>query len=84
MNQLGKLKNVPIREIWKKEPEFSAWLSRDENIKLLGEKIDVDILAGETEAGVGDFSTDILAKEDGGDRKMKKINKQVEMQIHQR
>ena len=84
MNQLGKLKKVPIREIWKKEPEFSAWLSHDENIKLLGEKIDVDILAGETEAGVGDFSADILAKEDGGDRKMKKINKQVEMQIHQR
>ena len=68
MTQLGKLKKVPIREIWKKEPEFSKWLSNDENIKLLGEKIGVEILAGETEAGVGDFSADILAKEDGGDR----------------
>lgn len=68
MKQLGTLKKVPIREIWKKEPEFSAWLSEDENIKLLGSKIGVDILAEETEAGVGDFSADILAKEDGGDR----------------
>ena len=68
MKQLGILKKVPIREIWKKEPEFSAWLSEDENIRLLGEKIGVDILAEETEAGVGDFSADILAREDGGDR----------------
>lgn len=68
MKQLGKLTTVPIRSIWKKEPEFSAWLAEQENISLLGEEIGVDILAEETEAGVGDFSADILAKEDGGDR----------------
>lgn len=68
MKQLGKLTTVPIRSIWKKEPEFSAWLAEQENISLLGEEIGVEILAEETEAGVGDFSADILAKEDGGDR----------------
>ena len=68
MKQLGTLKKVPIREIWKREPDFSAWLSEDDNIALLSQKIGVDILAEETEAGVGDFSADILAKEDGGDR----------------
>lgn len=68
MKQLGKLTTVPIRSIWKKEPEFSAWLAEKENISLLGEEIGVEILAEETEAGVGDFSADILAKEDGGER----------------
>ena len=68
MKQLGKLTTVPIRNIWKKEPEFSSWLAEKENISLLGEEIGVDILAEETEAGVGDFSADILAKEDGGAR----------------
>ena len=68
MKQLGKLTTVPIRSIWKKEPEFSSWLAEKENISLLGEEIGVEILAEETEAGVGDFSADILAKEDGGER----------------
>jgi len=68
MKQLGKLKKVSIREIWKKEPEFSKWLSNDENLKLLGEKIKVEILAGQTESDIGDFSADILAKEEASDR----------------
>ena len=68
MKRLGSLAKKPIRSIWKKEPEFSAWLAEDNNIALLGEAIGVDILAEETEAGVGDFSADILAKEDGGNR----------------
>jgi len=68
MKQLGTLKKVPIREIWKREPDFSAWLSENENISLLSKKIGVDILTEETEAGVGDFSADILAREDGGER----------------
>ena len=68
MKELGKFTKRPIRDIWKKETEFSAWLAEDENIALLGEEIGVDILTEETEAGIGDFSADILAKEDGGDR----------------
>ena len=65
---LGVLTKVPIRDIWKKEPDFSAWLAEDANLALLGKKVGVDILTEETEAGVGDFSADILAKEDGGER----------------
>ena len=65
---LGVLTKVPIREIWKKEPDFSAWLAEDANLAQLGQKVGVDILTEETEAGVGDFSADILAKEDGGER----------------
>lgn len=68
MKELGKLTKRPIRDIWKKETEFSAWLAEDENIARLGEEIGIDILTEEIEAGIGDFSADILAKEDGGER----------------
>lgn len=33
---LGVLTKVPIRDIWKKEPDFSAWLAEDANLALLG------------------------------------------------
>ena len=68
MKELGTFTIVPIKNLWKKEPDFSAWLAEDKNIVRLSKEIGLDILAEETEAGVGDFSADILAKEDGGDR----------------
>ena len=69
-NNLGILECVQLRKIWAKEPEFSAWLAQAENIKLLGNELGIDMLSEETEAGVGDFSADILAREDGGSRKI--------------
>jgi hypothetical protein len=69
-NQLGTLEAVPLRKIWAKETEFSAWLAQPANIKLLGNELHLDMLSEETEAGVGDFSADILAQEDGGSRKI--------------
>ena len=67
---LGKLEAVPLRKIWAKEPEFSSWLADPENMRHLGDVLGIDMLSEETEAGVGDFSADILAKEDGGSRKI--------------
>lgn len=69
-NNLGVLEIVPLRKIWAKEPEFSAWLAEPDNIKQLGNELGLDMLCEETEAGVGDFSADILAQEDGGTRKI--------------
>ena len=69
-NNLGVLEIVPLRKIWAKEPEFSAWLAEPDNIKQLGNELGIDMLSEETEAGVGDFSADILAREDGGNRKI--------------
>jgi hypothetical protein len=69
-NNLGVLEIVPLRKIWAKEPEFSAWLAEPDNIKQLGNELGIDMLSEETEAGVGDFSADILAQEDGGNRKI--------------
>lgn len=69
-NNLEILETVPLRKIWAKEPEFSAWLAESKNIKLLSSELGLDMLTEETEAGVGDFSADILAREDGGNRKI--------------
>lgn len=69
-NNLGVLEIVPLRKIWAKEPEFSAWLAEPDNIKQLSNELGIDMLSEETEAGVGDFSADILAQEDGGSRKI--------------
>ena len=70
MEKLGILKNEEIRKIWNIEPEFSAWLAKPENMELLGNAVGIDILAEETESAVGKYSADILAKEDGSDRKI--------------
>lgn len=70
MDCLGKLESVAIRKVWKHETDFSAWLAQEENLKRLGETIGIDILEGEAEAGVGDFRADILAQEDGSDRRI--------------
>lgn len=70
MEMLGKLEAVAIRKVWKLETDFSAWLAQEDNLKLLGETIGIDILEGEAEAGVGDFRADILAQEDGSDRRI--------------
>ena len=64
---LGKFIVVPIREIWSREPEFSAWLAQPENLNELASLIGVDMAAEETEAAVGDFAADIVAKEEGPD-----------------
>ena len=69
-NNLGILETVPLRKIWAREPEFSAWLSEPDNLNQLGNELGIDMLCEETEAGVGDFSADILALEDGGNRKI--------------
>ena len=69
-NNLGFLEIVPLHKIWGREPEFSAWLAEPENIKQLGNELGLDMLAEETEAGVGEFSADIFALEDGGNRKI--------------
>lgn len=59
--EFGKLERVDLREVWKKEAiHFTPWLS--ENIAALGEALGMDLELEEREAGVGNFSLDLLAK----------------------
>ena len=63
--ELGKIKVVKdLRSVWKNESnDFTKWLAREENIKLLGDELGLSLQVQETEAGVGSYRLDILASE---------------------
>ena len=80
--KLSKLKKVELREIWQREDaDFTNWLAKEENLKILSEEIEVDIELVGTEQNVGRFSVDILAKEEAGDRNII-IENQLEKTDH--
>ena len=65
-NRLGKLENVPIREVWKNEESvFTPWLM--ENIEVINELINVDIEGLERESNVGSYTADLIGKVAGTD-----------------
>ena len=63
--QLGKLKEISLREVWEHEQyDFSAWLASEENITELGDTLDLAITNIETEKFVGNYRCDILCKDE--------------------
>jgi hypothetical protein len=61
---LGKLEQVPLREIWKHEAlDFTQWLALPENIDQLAEVIlgGGSLSVTDTEVNVGSYKADILA-----------------------
>jgi len=61
---LGKIKNVPLRKIWKNEArDFTPWLS--ENLSGLGKAVGLELEFEGMEVSVGPYSADILAKDIG-------------------
>lgn len=66
---LGRLKSVPLRVAWESESgEFTPWLSREENTKLLGEALGLDLEVEAQERNVGPFRADIWYKNTGRGR----------------
>ena len=62
--QFGKIKKLNLRDIWPKEAkDFTPWLA--DNIGVLGEALGMELALKDTEAAVGDFSLDLLAKDLG-------------------
>ena len=79
---LSKLKTVELRKVWKNEAsDFTTWLAKEENLKLLSDEIGIDISLVQTEASVGRFSLDILAEEENTGRKIV-IENQLESTNH--
>lgn len=63
--KLGKLQEVDIREVWPHEQyDFSKWLATEENIKELGDTLNLSLTDVETEKFVGNYRCDILCKDE--------------------
>ena len=59
---MGRVERVEVRSVWPDEAQdFTPWLA--ENLALLGNELELDLELVESEAAVGDFSLDILAKD---------------------
>lgn len=62
---LGKLIEQNIRDVWEHEQyDFSKWLAKDENIKALGDELNLSLADVETEKYVGNYRCDILCKDE--------------------
>lgn len=63
--KLGKLKEIDIRTVWKHEQyDFSKWLATEENIRELGDTLNLSLTDVETEKFVGNYRCDILCKDE--------------------
>lgn len=69
---LGKITRIEdLRTVWPhEEHDFSAWLAKDENLTLLGDTLGITLSLTERESAVGNFSVDLVAYEEGTDRRV--------------
>lgn len=62
---LGRLEEIDVRRVWAHEQyDFSKWLSSEENIKLLGDTLNLSLTDVETEKFVGSYRCDIICKDE--------------------
>lgn len=62
---IGKIKEVPLREVWKHEAlDFTKWL--EENLDVLSEKIGITLLNVDRERSAGAFNVDLVAEDESG------------------
>ncbi len=64
----GRLQKVALREGWMSESgDFTPWLATQENLKLLGETLEMDLELEAQEKSVGPFRADILCRDMNAD-----------------
>ena len=62
---LGRLEEIDVRKVWAHEQyDFSKWLSSEDNIKLLGDTLNLALTDIETEKFVGSYRCDIICKDE--------------------
>ncbi len=80
--ELGKLEKIELRNIWTSESEhFTPWLAREDNLKLLGDTIGIELELEAQEKNVGPFRADILCKDTATDHWVL-IENQLEKTAH--
>ena len=76
---IGKIKKVPLREIWKKEDkEFTKWL--EENIDYLCDVLGFNLNVIKREEKVGPFKLDLFAEDDDDNKVI--VENQLEKTDH--
>ena len=76
---VGKLKEVPVREVWRHEAhDFTTWL--EENIEILNELLNLEISSADREQAAGNFHVDLLCEDEDG--KYIVIENQLERSNH--
>ena len=80
--KLGKLQEVDIRKLWSHEQyDFSEWLSKPDNLKLLNETVGITLSEVEKEVYVGAYRCDLVGvDETTGDKVI--IENQLELSNH--
>jgi len=77
--RIGKLENVPLRELWKHEEHgFSGWL--ESNVETLSEALDLSLSPVQREKTAGSFQVDLVAED--GDGNLVIIENQLEPTNH--
>ena len=77
---IGKIQKVPLREVWKHEAlDFTTWLQ--ENMDVVSDVINVPLDEAEREQSAGDFSVDLVARDNSGDPVV--IENQLEKSNHE-
>jgi hypothetical protein len=79
---LGRLQPINLREVWGDEAvQFTPWLALPENLGVLGEALGMQLTPERTEAAVGGFSADILAR-NAVDNSVVVVENQLEQTDH--
>lgn len=76
---IGKLEEVPLREVWKHEERgFSAWLVN--NLDALSNALGMNLVEAQREVKAGSFEVDLVAEDDQSNRVI--IENQLEATDH--
>lgn len=79
MSDIGRLRRVPLREVWKHEAhDFTRWLQ--DSLDVLNEHLDFQLVSAEREQSAGNFNVDLLAEDDQGETVV--IENQLERTDH--
>jgi Domain of unknown function (DUF4268) len=79
MIMVQKLAKIPVREAFKHEAyDFSTWLEK--NLDALNDELDITLSNAGREISAGDFSVDLVAEDDNGDKVI--IENQLEKSNH--